>query len=132
MIKGIGSDIIEIERIEKAIQKKSFLEKCFTTKEIEFFEQKKYAVETIAVTFAAKEAASKALGTGFRGFKINEIEVLRNKMGNPYFNFYGNFQEICNSIGIDIIHVSLSHCKEYAVAFAIAEGGIKNESSNTK
>lgn len=132
MIRGIGTDIVEIKRIETAIQKDSFLRKCFTKKELEFFEQKKYAVETIAVTFAAKEAAVKAIGTGFRGFEINEIEVLRNKMGRPYFNFYGNFQNICKSFEIDIIHVSLSHCKEYAVAFAVAEGGMKNESSNTK
>lgn len=132
MIKGIGTDIIEIKRIEKAIQKDSFLKKCFTKKELEFFQQKKYAVETIAVTFAAKEAAVKAIGTGFRGFEINEIEVLRNEIGSPYFNFYGNFQKMCNSIEIDTIHVSLSHCKEYAVAFAVAEGGMKNESSTTK
>lgn len=130
MIKGIGTDMIEIKRIAKAIQKSTFLKRYFTKKEIEFFEQKNYSPETIAVTFAAKEAAAKAVGLGFRGFSSIEIEVLRNELGMPYFNFYGEFQKICNYLEITAIHVSLSHCKEYAVAFAVAEGGVKDESSN--
>ena len=74
MILGIGVDIIEIDRIEKAIKKQNkFLEKIFTNKEIEYFQNRKMNIEVIAGNFAAKEAISKALGTGFRGISFLDI-----------------------------------------------------------
>ena len=87
MILGIGVDIIEIDRIEKAIKKQNkFLEKIFTNKEIEYFQNRKMNIEVIAGNFAAKEAISKALGTGFRGISFLDIEVLRDEIGKPLVN----------------------------------------------
>lgn len=118
MIYGIGCDIIEIERIAKT--DKRFLEKHFTKQEQELFERKKQA-QTIAVNFAAKEAFSKALGTGVRGFSLIDVEVLRDDNGKPYINLYGNAKEICKKAGVGEVFVTLSHSKELAMAYVVLE-----------
>lgn len=119
-IGEIGIDIIEIKRIEKAINNNPrFLEKMFTEKEIEYFEAKNFKVETIAGNFAAKEAISKAMGTGIRNFKFKDIEVLRNDLGKPIVKTYNNLKDICIHYNVIEVKVSISHCKEYAVANAI-------------
>ncbi len=83
-IFDIGVDIIEIDRIRKAVDKNNrFLEKIFTDREIEYFNSKNFKVESIAGNFAAKEAISKSVGTGIRVFNFKDIEVLRNEMGKP-------------------------------------------------
>ena len=121
MILGIGVDIIEIDRIEKAIKKQNkFLEKIFTNKEIEYFQNRKMNIEVIAGNFAAKEAISKALGTGFRGISFLDIEVLRDELGKPIVKTYNNFKQICIDYNVSEIKVSISHCKDYAVANSIA------------
>lgn len=84
---GIGNDIIEISRIEKAIKKTNFITKVFTENEIKLFEIKGSRAEFFAGRFAAKEAISKALGTGFREFSLTDIEVLNNELGKPYVTF---------------------------------------------
>ena len=77
-------DIVEIERVEKALQRnKRFLDKLFTKEEIDYFKSKGLKTETIAGNFSAKEAISKALGTGIRNFNFKEIEILRDKKGKP-------------------------------------------------
>lgn len=84
MIIGIGVDIIEIERVRQAIQNnKNFLSKLFTEREIDYFISRNMNSEVIAGNFAAKEAVSKALGTGIRGFSFKDIEILRNELGKP-------------------------------------------------
>ena len=118
MIFGIGCDLIEIERIDKA--DKRFLEKHFTKSERELFEMKKQP-QTIAANFAAKEAFSKALGTGVRGFSLIDVEVLRDDMGKPYINLYNGAKELCKKAGIGEIFVSLSHSKELAMAYVVLE-----------
>lgn len=118
MIFGIGCDIIETRRIAKADDR--FLEKHFTEAERELFQKKKQP-QTIAANFAAKEAFSKALGTGVRGFFLNEVEVLRDDMGKPYINLYGNAKELCNNAGVGEIFVTLSHSKELAMAYVVLE-----------
>ena len=81
MIIGIGIDIIEINRIEKVMNRtSSFIEKSFTNNEIEYFKSKGLKGNVIAGNFAAKEAISKAIGTGFRGFGLKDIEVLRDEL----------------------------------------------------
>lgn len=119
MIKGIGTDIIEINRIIKTINKQSFLDRIFTKEE-----QKLYHgvnPQTLAGNFAAKEAVAKALGTGFAGCSPVEIEILRNDKGKPYVNLYGSAKDILSSMGGQI-YVSISHSKENAVAFAVIDG----------
>jgi len=119
MIFGIGCDIIEIERIAKLDNR--FLEKHFTENERDLFLNKNNAPQTIAANYAAKEAFSKAIGTGVRGFSLNEVEVLRDSLGKPYINVYGNAKEILENLKIKNIFVSLSHSKENAVGYVVLE-----------
>ncbi|MCI6153069.1 MAG: holo-ACP synthase [Fusobacterium perfoetens] len=113
---GIGNDIIEIKRIEKAIKNSNFIKKVFTENEIKLFEIKGNRVETYAGRFAAKEAISKSLGTGFKGFSLTDIEVLNDDLGKPYVIFKNNIKEYNKKYSVNI---SISHCKEYATAVAI-------------
>lgn len=118
---GIGNDIIEINRIEKAIKKINFITKVFTENEIKLFEIKGNRAEFFAGRFAAKEAVSKALGTGFREFSLTDIEILNDSLGKPYVTFKNSIESYNKKYFIDI---SISHCKEYATAVAIIfEGG---------
>ncbi len=116
-IIGIGIDIIEIERIENAIKRNNkFLRRIFTKKEIIYFESKNFKGETIAGNFAAKEAISKALGTGIRNFNFKDLEILRNDLGKPVVKMYNNLYELSEKLDIMI---SISHSKKCAVANAI-------------
>lgn len=123
MIIGIGTDIIEIDRIQKVISKtKSFLDKAYTIREQNYYVIHHKNVETLAGFFAAKEAVSKSLGTGFRSFGMRDIEIIPNSLGKPEVYLYGNAEELAKELGIETIHVTISHCKTYATAFAVAEG----------
>ena len=113
---GIGNDIIEIKRIEKAVSKKSFVKKVYTEKEIEYIISKGNRAESYAGKFSAKEAVSKALGTGVRGFSPNDIEILNNELGKPYVVFRNNIKDFNNKYFVEI---SISHCREYVVSTAI-------------
>ena len=120
-ILDIGIDIVEIERVEKALQRnKKFLDKLFTKEEIDYFKSKGLKTETIAGNFSAKEAISKALGTGIRNFNFKDIEILRDKKGKPIVKTYNNLRKICIDYNVLEIKVSISHCKDYAVANSIA------------
>ena len=120
MILGIGCDSIEIERIQKAARKESFLKKYFTEEEMQLFYQKGMRGETIAGNFAAKEAFVKALGTGFRGIEAEEISVLRDDLGRPFLRYAGT---VLKERGVMAVHVSIAHDRSYAHAFVILEGG---------
>lgn len=119
-ILDIGIDIIEIERIKEAINNNPrFLNKIFTDDEIKYFESRGFKPESIAGNFAAKEAISKAIGRGIRDFNFKDIEILRNELGKPIVKTYNNLQQICIDYNVLEIKVSISHCKEYAVANAM-------------
>lgn len=121
MIIGIGTDIIEISRIEKAINNTpKFLEKTFTENEINLFKSKGMRSEVVAGNFAAKEAFSKALGTGFRKFGLLDVEVLRDELGKPIINVSDKIINILGS-GNYKMNVSISHNKSSAIAFVILE-----------
>ena len=118
MIIGIGTDIIEIERIEIAVKRtKGFINKLFTENEINIFESRGFKSEVIAGNFAAKEAVSKALGTGFRGFGVKDIEILRDELGKPVVNLNSNVYEILKRKDVNI-HLSISHNRTSAIAYA--------------
>ncbi|MBB6218797.1 phosphopantetheine--protein transferase-like protein [Anaerosolibacter carboniphilus] len=123
MIKGIGIDIIEIERIVQAINRNNkFLERIFTDKEIAYFKSANGSQSSIAGNFAAKEAVVKAIGTGIRGFKWRDIEVERDSLGKPSIQLYNQARDIVGERGIDEILITISHSRDYAVAQAIAIG----------
>lgn len=121
MIIGIGTDIIEINRIENVMKRtKSFIEKSFSEEEIKYFISKGFRSNVVAGNFAAKEAISKAIGTGFRGFGLKDIEVLRDELGKPIVILSSKIYEILEVKEFNI-HVSISHSKENAIAYAIME-----------
>ena len=121
MILGIGTDIIEIERIKNAVDRTpKFLKKIFTENELNLFKSKSMKFETIAGNFAAKEAISKAIGRGFRGFSFNDLEVLRDELGKPIVNISDKVREIIGYKDV-IFHISISHNKSYAIAFVTLE-----------
>jgi len=123
MILGIGTDLIEIARMDKAIKRTpSFMSKIFTERENEYFRNKHDKPETIAGVFAAKESVSKALGTGFRTFTPKDIEIIHNDLGKPQVILYNEAKELGKTLGICTLHITISHCKDYAVAYAIMEG----------
>ncbi|AEF93380.1 Holo-(acyl-carrier-protein) synthase [Desulfotomaculum nigrificans CO-1-SRB] len=121
MLKGIGTDIIEIERIELAISRggQQFLDRVFTPREQEYCGGK---VHCLAGRFAAKEAILKALGTGLRGMRWTDIEILPNYLGKPEVKLSGPALEIAAEMDIAKILVSISHDRGRAVAFAVAAG----------
>lgn len=120
MVIGIGTDMIEVGRVVKACEKAAFLNRYYTQKEIELFSDD---LKKAADNFAVKEAVSKMFGTGFRGIVPAEIEVLRDRMGAPYVNLYGESLSYAKKYKIKKIHVSISNTKEYASAFVVGEGG---------
>lgn len=121
MVKGIGVDIIEIDRIEKAMKKTDrFLTRLFTEREIAYFTSKNMKAESVAGNFVAKEAVVKALGTGLRGFQWTDIEILRDELGKPVVYLYNGADQVAKDLGISQIMLSISHCKTYAVANGVA------------
>ena len=120
MIVGIGNDIIEIERIEKAILKEGFKNKVYTERELENIEKRGNRTETYAGIFSAKEAISKAIGTGVRGFSLTDLEILNDDLGKPYVVVSEKLDKIIKSKKEDYqIEISISHSKKYATAMAI-------------
>lgn len=122
MIIGNGVDIIEVERIEKNIQNERFLRKIYTENEIDYLKLRKLNPQTAAGLFAAKEAVSKCLGTGFSTFGPSDIEIFKNENGKPHVKLMNNALKISEKNNIERIHLSISHIKDYAIAYAIAEG----------
>ena len=114
----VGIDIIEIKRIEKLFSaNEDFLRRVYTEKEVEYCKQKKNKYQHFAARFASKEAMFKALGTGWVGnMKWTDNELLNDEMGRPYLNLYGRVKEMAEKKRINNISVSLSHCRDYAIA----------------
>jgi holo-[acyl-carrier protein] synthase len=123
MIAGIGTDMIEVERIAAKISKESgFRELVFSKNEIAYCESKTNKYQHYAARFAAKEAFLKALGTGWaNGTAFNEIEIRHTDSGKPTLELLGNTKQWALSLEITAIWVSLSHLKSMASAVVIVE-----------
>jgi holo-[acyl-carrier protein] synthase len=123
MIVGIGTDIIEVNRIERLLsEQKRFKERIFTRVEIEYCEHKKNNVQNYAARFAVKEALLKAIGTGWReGVAFKEIEVKNNEKGKPELALSGTVKTITEEMGVKNIQVSISHLKDLAIGMVILE-----------
>jgi len=119
MTKGLGIDIIEVARIEKAIlrHEKKFLDHIFTLKEQAYCQKHKISARHFSGRFAAKEAIVKALGTGInKDIGWTDIEILNDEKGKPIVNLSANVAKLFNN---PTIQISISHCKEYATAVAL-------------
>lgn len=121
MVPMIGIDMVAVERIERAIQKERFTDRVFTKAEQAYCESRgKQCAQSYAARFAGKEAVLKALGTGLRGGKLTEIEILPNEFGAPMVQLSGYFADLAHDMGITEIIISLTHDKTYAMAQALA------------
>ncbi len=120
MIYGIGTDIIEIKRVGQAIERHGprFLDKVFTPLEQAYCLRHREASPHFAARFAAKEAAVKALGTGFRdGIHWLDIEITNTNEGKPFITLSERLKELVGGLELQL---SMSHCRDYATAFVIA------------
>lgn len=125
MIIGIGVDLEEVDRIAEAIDRHGprFLERIFTPGEIEFVDDRANRIERYAVRFAAKEAAMKALGTGWAcGVSWLDCEITNDADGRPHLHFHGKAAKIAASLGCTRRWVSLSHTRRGVVAQVVLEG----------
>ena len=122
-IVGMGTDIIEIERIASSLSRSIKLaNRVLTAQEMSVFEQSKEPARYLAKRFAVKEAAVKALGTGIgRGISWHQIEVGNRESGAPFLTFNGAFAERCEQKGVTKSHVSISDEQHYATATVILE-----------
>jgi len=124
MIVGTGVDITETARIEQALQRhgERFSKRLYTPQEIAYCEQFKNRAERFAARFAAKEAAFKALGTGWReGVRWLDVEVRHQPSGKPELVLTGRAAETARALGVTRTAVSLSHSNRYAIAQVIFE-----------
>jgi holo-[acyl-carrier protein] synthase len=120
-----GVDMVEIERVKDSIDKlgESFIQRIFTPAEIEYCENRRSGkYESYTARFAAKEAISKALGTGFtQGVGLKGIELIATESGKPEVILHGRTKERFISMGGTAIDISMTHCRDYAVAFAVIQ-----------
>jgi holo-[acyl-carrier protein] synthase len=124
MIIGMGIDVAEVRRIREVIesQKERFLRRVFTEMEVEYCEQFKNKFERYAARFAAKEAAMKALGTGWsRGVRWVDLEVVRQRGGRPTMALKGEARKIADKLGVKSIALSITHTADQAFAQVIFE-----------
>jgi holo-[acyl-carrier protein] synthase len=131
MIIGIGVDLVKIERINKAGKTHSgFLERLFTDREREYCLKQKFPAQHYAARFAAKEAALKAIGTGWSaGVKWTDMEVLHGEGGGPIMNLSGRVRDLMDLRGVKQVLLSYSHDGEYAVAQVVLVGSMLHATS---
>lgn len=123
VIVGLGTDIVEIVRIGRMVERHGevFLNRVYTDEEIRYCQKRRECYQHFAGRWAAKEAVMKTLGTGWvRGVSWRDIEVASEKSGRPTVAISGGTREFCEQLGIDEILITISHCRSYATATAIA------------
>jgi holo-[acyl-carrier protein] synthase len=124
MIKGIGIDMVKIDRLRAWITDPKLCARFFHPRELTLFRGKKPRnIVSLAARFAAKEAFGKALGTGLKGFSLKEIAVVNDEHGRPHMHLHGKAAAALKSIGGGTIFISLNHEVDYALAMVIIEGG---------
>jgi len=116
---AVGIDIVELERVAAALERhgQRFIDRIYTPIEAAICRGRPHE---LAARFAAKEAVMKALGTGARGVAWREIEVLLNRRGKPLVYLHGQARERAKEIGLDGLDLSMSHSRQYAIAFVVA------------
>jgi len=121
MIEGVGVDIVKVERLREAAGRWGgrFLKRVFTDREIAYCMARHEPYTSLAIRFAAKEALIKALGGDL--FRLKEIEVLNRPDGSPFINLGEKLKEILSIKGVKKIHLSMSHEREFGIAFVVTE-----------
>jgi holo-[acyl-carrier protein] synthase len=122
-IVGIGTDIVECLRIGRMIERHAelFLTRVYTPREIRYCQRRKRSLEHFAARWAGKEAVFKALGMGWRrGLEGTDVEIRTNELGKPEVLLGGASKELAQQLRIVDILLSLSHCRAYATAYAVA------------
>jgi len=122
MIKGIGTDIVEIARIKRLMENSHAIDRLLTAKEAELMSSRAKPHEFFAGRFAAKEAVSKAFAVGISKCPPNEVEILNDDLGAPYVVLCDNALQLQNKLKVENIFISITHEKEYAVAMVVLEG----------
>lgn len=121
MIIGTGIDIIEVERMKKALDAwgERFLKRVFTQRELDYVNTKKFPCENLAARFACKESVLKAFGDTRKGIRLKSIEVLNDAKGKPEIVLHGEAKEFASKNRLDKIIVTMSHTRNYAVSNVI-------------
>ena len=123
MILGIGSDIIHIPRVARAIENERFLQRVYTARECAYAKSRgRGMAASLAARFAGKEAVLKAFGTGLRDGKLTDVEILPDALGAPVAHWGGYFAARAEEMGVERVLVTLSHERDYAIAYCILEG----------
>lgn len=123
MILGIGTDVVDVKRIDKALENPRFIDRVYTTAEQAYCESRGcQRAQSYAARFSGKEAILKAFGTGLRGGSLLDIEILPDKSGCPQVSLTGCFGRLAAARGVGKIWISLSHTREYATAQCVMEG----------
>jgi holo-[acyl-carrier protein] synthase len=122
VVVGVGVDVVEVERVERALRRwgEAFLARVYTPSE------RKRAggragVARLAARFAAKEAVMKALGVGWGRLRFSDIEIVSDGNGRPVARLHGGAAQVARAAGVDEVYLSLSHARGYAAAVAVAE-----------
>lgn len=126
MIFGIGTDIVRVARMQQDLDRYGdrFAERILTANELQEFHDNAGKANFLARRFAAKEAAVKALGTGFsNGVLLHDIEVTHDAQGKPLLQFHGRARELLQEKSIVVAHISLADEQDHAVAFVTLETG---------
>lgn len=113
-----GVDLLEIARMERSLARPRFPERCFSPRELRDYLGRGGRADYLAGCFSAKEAFSKALGTGVRGFALTDVTVIRDKLGKPCFLFSGRAEELVRQSGMRF-DVSITHTKDHVLAFVV-------------
>ncbi|MEE8603200.1 holo-ACP synthase [Euzebya tangerina] len=128
MIVGVGIDLIEIERVRTALARTpSMHDRLFTPGEQAYCDGR---VSSLAARFAAKEAVSKSLGSGIRGFTFLEIEVTNDELRRPSVVLHGRAAEVAADLEVDRVHLSISTSDTIAAAYAVAERDVASPGSS--
>lgn len=124
MIFGVGTDIVELARVQATYDRfgEHFVRRILMDEELELFRQTKWPVRFLAMRFAGKEAAAKAMGTGFRhGIWVKDVGIVNNDWGRPLIIWSERGRKVCKELGIGKGHVSLTDDAGLVVAFAVVE-----------
>ena len=124
MIFGVGTDVVELSRVQAVYDKfgEHFARRILTPEELDLFAKTKWPVRFLAMRFAGKEATVKAMGTGFRhGIWVRDVGIIHNDWGRPLIIWSERGQKVCKELGIGDGHVSLTDEAGLIVAFAVVE-----------